>query len=112
MSDADDNGKIPVIVLTAFILLSAVAWGIWTLRIGGGIDPEHAKEAAERAEKECVLEGIEPARCRELIGENQRRCLGDARKRKPDGRLVLDDSAYMSCMDAVFQQTLDEESGP
>jgi ABC-type taurine transport system ATPase subunit len=112
MSDADENGKIPVIVLTAFILLSAVAWGIWTLRVGGGIDPDHAKEVAERAEKECVLEGVEPTRCRELIGENQRRCLGKARTRKQDGRLVLDDQAYMSCMDAVFQEALGEDTAP
>mgnify|MGYP006280491933 CR=1 FL=1 len=112
MSDADGNGKVPVIVLTAFILLSAVAWGIWTLQIGGGIDPDRAKEAAERAEKECVLEGIDPSRCRELIGENQRRCLGDARTRTTKGRLVLDESTYSSCMNEVFQRVLNEDQAP
>lgn len=109
--DSDDgsegwsNSKIAVAVIVALILLGGIAWVVWAIRMGAGTPPEKAKAMAKNAERQCVLDGVEPSQCEELVGEHHRDCLAEM-ERQNEG-IAVDEGLYLDCMRRAMN--LDDE---
>lgn len=95
-----ESSKAPVVVIVAIILMGAIIWGVWAIRMASDIDPERAKTLAEEAERECVLRGFDPERCPKLVGRHHRDCLQQTQKESDTS--LLDESIYLDCMTKAF----------
>lgn len=94
-SRSSSEGRKAVVVLLILIVLAGVAWAVWLIRMGSETPPEKAKAMAKNAERECVLDGMDPARCEKLVGRHHRDCL-EVAERKTDG-IAINEKAYISC---------------
>lgn len=95
-SDGWNNSQIAVAVIIALILLGGIAWTVWAIRMGSGTPPEKAKAMAKNAERQCVLDGVDPGQCEKLVGQYHRDCLAEM-ERQNEG-IAVDEEAYLDCM--------------
>lgn len=105
------DSKAPVVIIVAIILMGAITWGVWAVRMSGGIKPERAELLAEEAEKECVLHGFPPEECPRLVGENHRACLNAISGKEFDDEQGQE-KAYMECMLEAWGEPPEDELEP
>ena len=101
--------KLTVFAVLFFVALGAAAWSYINLVAAPPYDPAEAQNFLRHFDVRCNAE-FDDQTCLDTIGYHHRQCFEETLEEGPQGRLVGDRSAYLSCMEQRAQAILSDSN--
>lgn len=98
------GGGLLVTLILGVILTFTGLWFYSAIWSADKANPETIKQAAEKAEKQCVLMGGGYDRCKQLVGQHHNRCRTEHLVTGDTGDQSLDSEGYIECMESAFER--------